>query len=183
MYYNNSFSFFWGSSLQSSFKMICRIRKPVWIGNECELFVVNFVLIVFLFVISRAAEKGNFEAAVKLGIAYLYNEGRKFWHSSSLFLWCVSSLRLINDELSDSDELSCWLITVIWSVQRHFVKTVELICAAGGRPGSSAWPRVSGLPCRTLLSGSSSARRGPCQGAVVRPWCSTASKRNVTPTR
>lgn len=25
----------------------------------------------------RAAEKGNFEAAVKLGIAYLYNEGRK----------------------------------------------------------------------------------------------------------
>lgn len=26
----------------------------------------------------RAAEKGNFEAAVKLGIAYLYNEGRKF---------------------------------------------------------------------------------------------------------
>lgn len=26
---------------------------------------------------SRAAEKGNFEAAVKLGIAYLYNEGRK----------------------------------------------------------------------------------------------------------
>lgn len=28
--------------------------------------------------IIRAAEKGNFEAAVKLGIAYLYNEGRKF---------------------------------------------------------------------------------------------------------
>lgn len=25
----------------------------------------------------RAAEKGNFEAATKLGIAYLYNEGRK----------------------------------------------------------------------------------------------------------
>jgi len=25
----------------------------------------------------RAADKGNFEAAVKLGIAYLYNEGRK----------------------------------------------------------------------------------------------------------
>lgn len=28
----------------------------------------------------RSAEKGNFEAAVKLGIAYLYNEGRKFDH-------------------------------------------------------------------------------------------------------
>lgn len=25
----------------------------------------------------RAAERGNFEAAVKLGIAYLYNEGCK----------------------------------------------------------------------------------------------------------
>lgn len=33
----------------------------------------------------RAAEKGNFEAAVKLGIAYLYNEGRKF---SSLIVVC-----------------------------------------------------------------------------------------------
>lgn len=28
----------------------------------------------------RAAEKGNFEAAVKLGIAYLYNEGCKYEH-------------------------------------------------------------------------------------------------------
>lgn len=28
-------------------------------------------------VVFRAAEKGNFEASVKLGIAYLYNEGRK----------------------------------------------------------------------------------------------------------
>lgn len=32
----------------------------------------------------RAAEKGNFEAAVKLGIAYLYNEGRK-WNTSHLW--------------------------------------------------------------------------------------------------
>uniref|UniRef100_A0A672NI93 Cyclin-F n=1 Tax=Sinocyclocheilus grahami TaxID=75366 RepID=A0A672NI93_SINGR len=39
---------------------------------------------VWLF--ERAAEKGNFEAAVKLGIAYLYNEGRKFLLSFPLYL-------------------------------------------------------------------------------------------------
>ena len=32
----------------------------------------------------RAAEKGNFEAAVKLGIAYLYNEGRKLKHYTTI---------------------------------------------------------------------------------------------------
>lgn len=37
----------------------------------------------------RAAEKGNFEAAVKLGIAYLYNEGRKstwYWFRIDLLM-------------------------------------------------------------------------------------------------
>lgn len=34
----------------------------------------------------RAAEKGNFEAAVKLGIAYLYNEGRKYISTHCFFV-------------------------------------------------------------------------------------------------
>lgn len=59
-------------------------------SNECFL-VQNMLMFHFCppwyFNICRAAEKGNFEAAVKLGIAYLYNEGRKFFNLRWM-LWC-----------------------------------------------------------------------------------------------
>lgn len=35
----------------------------------------------------RAAEKGNFEAAVKLGIAYLYNEGREYNYTDFFLMY------------------------------------------------------------------------------------------------
>ena len=59
--------------------------------------------VVALLVLFRAAEQGNFEAAVKLGIAYLYNEGCKsrapdvWWrlrYAQASALWRFSSIVL-----------------------------------------------------------------------------------------
>lgn len=50
-------------------------------------WIIFFCIGIYLkHTFSRAAEKGNFEAAVKLGIAYLYNEGRKL-NSYSTIQW------------------------------------------------------------------------------------------------
>ncbi|XP_013918760.1 PREDICTED: cyclin-F [Thamnophis sirtalis] len=59
-------------------------------------------------IFERAAEKGNFEAAVKLGIAYLYNEGRKCLHPTleTVVLACQvyfnSNQNKNNNQRSDS---------------------------------------------------------------------------------
>ncbi|MGH0172915.1 UNVERIFIED_CONTAM: hypothetical protein FKN15_075080 [Acipenser sinensis] len=47
-----------------------------------------------LWLFERAAESRNFEAAVKLGIAYLYNEGRKFIHALEEFCFKLQACHL-----------------------------------------------------------------------------------------
>lgn len=50
------------------------------IGNgECMLTVVGkYILNIVNCLYCRASEHGNIEALIKLGVAYLYNEGCKF---------------------------------------------------------------------------------------------------------
>ncbi|CAG00175.1 unnamed protein product, partial [Tetraodon nigroviridis] len=48
-----------------------------------------------LWLFERAAEKGNFEAAVKLGIAYLYNEGREYNFTDFLKMYFLSCVGLL----------------------------------------------------------------------------------------
>lgn len=137
---------------------------------------MNFQLKLFPYF--RAAEKGNFEAAVKLGIAYLYNEGRKLSSFSSYGVITVNfhwrrhvSWMDVNDRCK-----SCWWndcsSSLLPPLQLCWAMKGELMYAVGKPPTSSAWRRACSLPKRIPSLGFSSVLLGRPLAAAARPWCS-----------
>lgn len=57
-------------------RYLCSSVSPIQPAG-CSFHLLFFKLKLTCLSCCRAAEKGNFEAAVKLGVAFLYNEGRK----------------------------------------------------------------------------------------------------------
>lgn len=80
----------------------------------------DFIHSLVFGLITRAAEKGNFEAAVKLGIAYLYNEGRRCFFSSFFFYNHIN----VNQSINHINMLML-LVLLIKSVSFHSLFKID----------------------------------------------------------
>ncbi len=60
--------------------------------QKLELIIIYIWYLLF----DRAAEHGNVEALVKLGVAYLYNEGSKYIDGHVSFLWDAEIVCYLN---------------------------------------------------------------------------------------
>lgn len=143
-------------------RYICSFVTPI----TSSWMFVSFFWMFKLTCLSRcrAAEKGNFEAAVKLGVAFLYNEGRKLKTQCCLSDFSQYFVRMNED------------ISVLRHHQRCWATRGGQTCAVARPRTSSAWLRACARPWWTPSSGSSSVPHGRPPAAAAKPWCSSTSR-------